>query len=561
MADILKFDVTCEKLLLLSKNALEEHDLVRHVDCLRRALKINPKCSEASLSLAQTYASLGSFDISNDVIFKALNVGMSDEFRPLFYSQLAMNYLDMEMPDVATYYLRDYEDEYDISYPQKDPKTEGFDLVRPRGEQYYENLIEKAYQLIKERRYDEAIELMDEVESGSQSKEAANHIVLICLMMKDDPDSVIENARKMLEKDGDSLVIRCTLATAMLMEEKTAEACAEVEDILKKDYTRMDDILLIMPLLVNLDMHSEVVKYSRRVLLAHEWQPNTMVWLAIALFNLGQKAEATKVMRQVDTIYGEYSPAGYFLDLFQTASEPIPYSMGLPQKEFVARMKEAEKLIRMPFDQFIALIEGYDEESEKAFDLMEWVLKEGHDVVREVIAKKLALVANPRVFQLFERCLVQSGLSYELFSTMFTALVDEPLPVAKINVVAQDRFKEICIFKPLNYFKLEEPLSSAVRLALSEIAFTDEEPETYIEELFEILKEIAPLEDRQPVRTKRLQRIKRLRSVKTIVGVLLGKVYEEDESREDIIARYELSARTYDRYRKIFFGDEDGNEE
>ena len=54
-------------------------------------------------------------------------------------------------------------------------------------------LISKAYELVRERKLDEAIALMDEVDPRSKSKNAANHIVLVCLMMKNDIDSVIAN--------------------------------------------------------------------------------------------------------------------------------------------------------------------------------------------------------------------------------------------------------------------------------------------------------------------------------------------------------------------------------
>ena len=44
------------------------------------------------------------------------------------------------------------------------------------------------------------------------------------------------------------------------------------------------------------------------------------------------------------------------------------------------------------------------------------------------------------------------------------------------------------------------------------------------------------------------------------MGVLLGKVYEEEESREDVLERYGLNERTYDKYVNIFFGDDDDGE-
>ena len=49
-----------------------------------------------------------------------------------------------------------------------------------------------------------------------------------------------------------------------------------------------------------------------------------------------------------------------------------------------------------------------------------------------------------------------------------------------------------------------------------------------------------------------------LRSEETMVGVLLARVYFDDpDPDEDAMERYELSPRTFYKYRAIFFGDDD----
>lgn len=153
---------------------------------------------------------------------------------------MALNFLDVNLPDVAEYYLRDIADAYDLQLPEdmgeaaSDAQDGGFRVVYPKGEDYYEMLISKAYELVRERKLDEAIALMDEVDPRSKSKAAANHIVLVCLMIKNDIDSVIANAQKMLAEDGDNLAVKCSLATAYLAEDKIAESYAVLDQILEK---------------------------------------------------------------------------------------------------------------------------------------------------------------------------------------------------------------------------------------------------------------------------------------------------------------------------------------
>lgn len=118
-----------------------------------------------------------------------------------------MNFMDVNQPEVAEYYLQDIAEAYDIQMPEGDGNATngiegGFHVVYPKGEDYYEMLIERAYELVRARKFDDAIALMDEVDARSKSKNAANHIVLVCLMMKNDIDSVIANAQKCLPKTG-----------------------------------------------------------------------------------------------------------------------------------------------------------------------------------------------------------------------------------------------------------------------------------------------------------------------------------------------------------------------
>ena len=57
-------------------------------------------------------------------------------------------------------------------------------------------------------------------------------------------------------------------------------------------------------------------------------------------------------------------------------------------------------------------------------------------------------------------------------------------------------------------------------------------------------------------------KIAKMRSVRTLIGVLLCKVYEcdADDMREQTIERYNLNEKTFDKYYKIIFGDEDARD-
>lgn len=570
MAQIIGFNLSPEDYLNLADNAFKDGETEKSIAYLDKALSIDERFSEASIALANVYAALGAFEISNATLYKALATHPCVDDRDRIFYQLAMNFLDVNLPDVAEYYLRDIAEAYDLQLPENmgesasDAQEGGFKVVYPKGEDYYEMLISRAYELVRERKLDEAIALMDEVDPRSKSKKAANHIVLVCLMMKNDIDSVIANAQKMLAEDGDNLAVKCTLATAYLMEDKLAEAYAVLDQILEKDYTAMDEILMILPILVNMEMHAEVVKYTRKVLSALDLQPNTMIWLSQALYNLGQKEEARKVMLKVRTIFGEYSPADYFLQLYKQNPDKVAYSMNLPYVEKIARYKELDGFLKMAPVDVQLTVDTYNEQSEHMKKLLEWAFSDDNENLKLLLVDKLAFVNSQWVDDFLRRQLISVDLSFDLMSRMLFCLVRENTFRFRFDVVAQDRFKSIDMVFPNAFYKLNGVLHGAIGYCVSDIVYTDEEPNMYLATLTNIVNSIVTVDGKGKLKYSkpRYMKISAMRSTRTLIGVLLCKVYEDDadDMRTQTIERYNLNEKTFDKYYKIIFGEDDARE-
>lgn len=571
MAQIIGFNLSKEDYFNLADDAFSKGDSEKSIVNLNKALNVDDRFFEASLALATVYSSLGVWDISNATLYKTLSKHPDKDTRDRIFYQLAMNFMDVNQPEVAEYYLQDIADAYDIQMPEGDGNATngiegGFHVVYPKGEDYYEMLIERAYELVRARKFDDAIALMDEVDAHSKSKNAANHIVLVCLMMKNDLDSVIANAQKMLAENGDSLAVKCTLATAYLMEEKVQEAYEVLDEILQKDYKSMEDILMILPLLVNMDMHAEVVKYTRRVLESLDLQPNTMIWLSQGLYNLGQRDEARKVMVKVRNIFGEYSPAEYFLEFYKTEPEKVQYSMNLPYVERVRRYKVLDTVIKLSPVDLATVLDIDDDDAMQIKKLIEWAFRDDNENLKFLILDKLALVDCEWADDFIREQLISVDLSFELMSRLLFCLVHEKTNKFCLNfdVVAQDRFKSIRYVLPGAYYKMPNVLRNAVSYCISDIVFTDEEPNVYLAKLTEIVNKIVRLEDGKAKYTNpRYAKISTMKSMRTLVGVLLAKVYEEDDPlnmRLLTIERYSLNTATFDKYYKIVFGEEDGRQ-
>ena len=571
MAQIIGFNLSKEDYFNLADEAFVKGDSEKSISYLNKALSIDDRFYEASLALATVYASLGVWDISNATLYKTLSQKPDEETRGRIFYQLATNFMDLNQPEVAEYYLQDIAGAYDIQIPENfgsaNDNESGFHVVYPKGEDYYEMLIERAYELVRARKFDGAISVLDEVDPRSKSKNAANHVVLVCLMMKNDIDSVIANAQKMLAENGDSLAVKCTLSTAYLMEDKVKEAYEVLDDILKTDYTSMEDILMLLPILVNMEMHADVVKYTRRVLERLDLQQNTMIWLSQGLYNLGQREEARKVMLKVRNIFGEFSLADYFLELYKSEPEKVAYSMNLPYIERMRRYKALDDFFKL-VPEGMATLEANDKDALEIKKLIEWAfIDDSNEQLKFAIIDRLAVVNSDWGSDFIKKQLIGVDNSFELTSRLLFCLMHGKINKFCLNfdVVAQDRFKSIKMVLPNVYFNYKVPtlLANAIDYCIADIIYTDEEPNIYLAKLTDIINDIMRVEDGKAKYTdSRYIKISTMKSMRTLVGVFLAKVYEDDDAnmRDITIDRYGLDKKLFDKYYKIVFGDDDGRQ-
>ncbi len=557
MAKFISFKLSKEEYLELAQQSFEKGDLEKSISNLKEALKLDERFAEASVLLAFVYAELGAHQISNTVLFSALRYKPDYENESRIFYQLAMNFLEMDEQDVVGYYMNLLNADYEVEEVESDLETNrnaidgGFRIVYPKGDDYYEMLIEKAYGFLRQHEFDKAIEILREVPENSKCIESANHVTLVCYMMKNDLDRVIFSAQEML-KVSDNLAVKCTLATAYSMEEKTDEALAIIDKILENEYSRVEDILLLLPILVNLNLHVQVVKYTKKVLDKLKLQPNTMIWLSQGLYNIGQKKEAKKVMSRVENIYGDFSPASYFLELYSTQPELVEYSMVLPYTERMRRYKIMDSILKLPLPEFENAIKKADIK-----ELIKWIFDDGNSKLISLFLEKSQNVNSEWLDNLFRKILIYPELSFELMTKLLRNLLKKGF-FLEVDLVAQDRYKRVSLFMPETYYKLPKVAREAITYSICDIIFTDETPNEYLEKLVGIVNNIAVLDESGKLSYKadKYKKLAMLKSVKTLVGVMLAKVFEEDENpREDNILRYALNAKNFDKYYTFLFGE------
>jgi hypothetical protein len=192
-------------------------------------------------------------------------------------------------------------------------------------------------------------------------------------------------------------------------------------------------------------------------------------------------------------------------------------------------------------------------------ELIRWIFEDGNEKLESMLLARLDSVKNKWVEQFYRELLLKSDLSFELMSAIIESLMDNGF-ILEAEVVAQDRYKKVFICLPEAYYKLPRVLRDAVSNCVCDIIYTDEEPNIYLERLRWLIDSLVTLDENGKLKFARAQldKVSRLRSTRTLVGVMLAKVYDDDENPKEVaLYRYGLNARTFDKYYRVVFGTAD----
>ena len=238
--------------------------------------------------------------------------------------------------------------------------------------------------------------------------------------------------------------------------------------------------------------------------------------------------------------------------------------MSLPYVEKIARYKLLDAFLKMSPADIAVVLDSEDKDALELKKIIRWAFVDDNEKLKLLIVDRLAMVRCSWAEDFVREQLISADLSFELASRLLFCLMPENRFRFSFDVVAQDRFKSINVTLPRAFFKLPNVLHSAVGYCVSDIVYTDEEPNIYLAELTNIVNSLVTLDDNGKVKYSRLSGLKiaTMKSMRTLVGVLLCKVYEEDgpDMRQVTIERYGLNEKTFDKYYKIIFGDDGGSE-
>jgi hypothetical protein len=194
--------------------------------------------------------------------------------------------------------------------------------------------------------------------------------------------------------------------------------------------------------------------------------------------------------------------------------------------------------------------------------LIRWAFQDDNEKVIGLLLQRLSFASSKWLEGFYKEVLIKPGLAFDTMSAILAYLLDGGYDL-DFSVVTQDRFKDISLRLPEAFYQLPKVMREAVGYSLCDIIFTDEDPNTYIHRLCSAVDNIVRVDkDGKLIYfIKKPERLQRLRSAETLAGVLIAYVYYDEENpKMDSIERYNLNERTFDKYYKILFGDDNDEE-
>ncbi len=565
MAEIISFQNSKEDFFRLAKKAVDEGKREKAISYLDQAIALDERYFDAHIMRASVYSDIGEYHMSNVMIYRALALEPDETTDDILWGSLGFNFLQMGDKDAAYYYLRDFGDDVEIGVEEdadvkavKAALGDNFSGPMEHGAAALMN----AYRLLAERKFDKAAAIVRAVPDDAPYSDEANHLEVMTYILRNDFDGAIYAANSILWRK-DVLSVRCALATVYIMEERMDEARVTAEKLLDREYEKAEEIFAVLPVFLSCEMHEAVLKYTEKLLDKVKLMPNVMLWCSQAQYNLGMKAEARRTLYRMKSLYREFCSADYYLTLYAKNPKRVEYAVAtadaLPYSERMGRKRLIKDYYeRMNGATFEAAIENDDE----LFELMRWAIAENIDELSGVLINKMAAAGGRKAEKFLRDMLIIPGLGFITVSRLVCALVEVcGGSAADFYVVAQDRFKHIELEMPDAYAVMPSKLRDATECAITDIIYADEEPNYFLQRLTEIVNGIVNLgADGKAVMRDGLHKadIAAMRSFKTLVGVLLVKTYEEEDPKEYTLERYDISARTFNKYYEIIFGEKNG---
>ena len=410
MAKRIEFKLDGEDYLELGDAALQKGEYEKAISYFRTACSVNDD-SESYTALGVAYSKLHELDASNAALYKAMTRALTDEDENPALWQLCLNAAEAGEEDVASYYLRYLGEDDGAAEIRRVPSGEGmFKIADKPAVEFCKTMLQRAGEAFADERPDDAIRYLDELGDAPEPYlTMAQRLRTVCLFAKGDLDRVISVCEE-IEKKSPDADNKVTLAAAYCFQGRYDDVDRVLDEVLAADDIPEYVTLKLLHLLVERQRDADILQITEKLSRhARLWHASEM-FRSEALYNLGKRQEAVRVMKRVDNVFGEFSAAHYYLGIYEGEPEKVPYGCEMPQECQLAIVRGIKQITDGGDVTRLQRALTYD----AAFNRdLRWVIDNCADIIACPVLMYLSDIRSRAVEKIFRDRLIGVRLSFD----------------------------------------------------------------------------------------------------------------------------------------------------
>lgn len=393
MTKIYEFTNGKERYLSLADRKADDGDLCGALSMLYSALELSESDAEIYGDIADIYADMELYELSNKFWFKYLSV-VSKEKAGVGYEELGINYFCMQNLFVSSYYFH------------KKVLTDGFisqdNITEEMAEMFSDSLdLKKAYRIVypfdkadysKEMvsakhafvvgDYATAIRLYSEIPPESrQHAEAASELALVYFLTGND-DKAIQLTKESIEKYGESTALFCNLSSMYKQkgnDDKSAYYYNRAKEIYNGD---KEGLYKLSTCALEQGDTETAIAHFEKVTAERPYEVNLNYLYALALANDGDYVRAHSVMRRIYGLKPHDEVLSYYVKLFSDLCDgisaddlfPLEYVNDLPKSVRQKKIRRIDQIFSSDLSKISKKIN-----SKEVLSLFSWGLARGSE--------------------------------------------------------------------------------------------------------------------------------------------------------------------------------------
>ena len=451
MGQLLPFAQSAQTLRRFAgKHTAQGNDL-QAVELLRLSMQRGAADDETALSLAEAYASLQCYTLSNRVLIPRISSPEVGE-RCLFGAACNMMSLGMTecARDCAVMYLHDY--------PDGDWAPDAVEIVEaceepeeklPDAQERVEKRVQRALNALNEDKPGLAVRLLGRALTVGRRDSGVHSLLAFALLARGDAKGAVSAARQALRLAKGDLRAQCAMAAA-LYAVGTKNAARSFLDRAASAVRDEDEAMLVCHTACEMDAPEVVVSVLRETENDAPYSDELLHLMACAYYNAGNREEATRRWKLIRRVNPADAVAEYRLRLCEegTLPEKLPYTCRLPLTETLRRLGTLRRMVEEGIDSLQARLDG-DAPDDGLEALLQWALASDEPGVANAAVRVLLAFHGPRAQALLQGVLADisadDSLKHEALAALCVMSAKGPFYVViggRMSIVHVSRMNE-----------------------------------------------------------------------------------------------------------------------